>query len=133
MAKNITLKIVTPTETVFEGMVDNFSAPGALGPFQVLYNHAPIVSKLVPGMLKFQQQQGGEEHYFVSGGFLELHDNVGVVLADSAEHSTTISIATVEAAAANLRQRYADHEISNDEFHHELDILSARAAVAKAG
>ncbi len=131
MTKSILLKIVTPTLTVFEGEVEHFSVPGAMGPFEVLYNHAAIVSKLVPGMLKFTQAGKPEEHYFVSGGFLELHENQGIVLADSAEHSSKISIAEVETAMESVRQRYSAHEINNDEFHHELDLLGARLAVAK--
>ncbi|MBS1904205.1 MAG: ATP synthase F1 subunit epsilon [Bacteroidetes bacterium] len=132
MAKNISLKIVTPTNTVFEGDVDQFTAPGALGPFQVLHNHAAIVTKLVPGLLKFKQSGGGEEHYYVAGGFVELHDDIGVILADSAEHSSKINISQVESEIATLRRRYADHEIDNAQFHHELDILNAKLLVAKA-
>ncbi|HYM21474.1 MAG TPA: ATP synthase F1 subunit epsilon [Candidatus Kapabacteria bacterium] len=132
MSRNITLKIVTPTQTVFEGDVDQFTAPGDLGAFQVLHNHAPIVSKLVPGLLKFQQTGGTEVHYYVSGGFLELHDDIGIVLADSAEHSDKINVAQTEAAITELRRRYADHEIHNDEFHRELDVLNAKLSVAKA-
>lgn len=132
MAKNISLKIVTPTQTVFDGDVDQFTAPGALGPFQVLHNHAAIVSKLVPGLLKFKQTGGSEVHYYIAGGFLELHEDTGVVLADSAEHSSKINASSVEHEIATLRKRYADHEIDNQQFHHELDILNAKLLVAKA-
>ena len=45
MTKSIQLKIVTPALTMFEGEVEHFSVPGAMGPFEVLYNHAAIVSK----------------------------------------------------------------------------------------
>ncbi len=132
MASEILLKIVTPTQTVFEGEVEQFTAPGAMGIFQVLRNHAPIVSKLVPGLLKFTLANKSEEHYYVSGGFLELHKNQGIVLADSAEHSTKINAAEVEAGLVDLRRRYSDHEITNQEFHHELDILNAKLMVAKS-
>jgi F-type H+-transporting ATPase subunit epsilon len=135
MEKIIKLKIVTPTETIFEGDVQNFTAPGAAGTFQVLFNHAPIVARLVPGMFKYLLTSGSEEHYYVSGGFLELHQNQGTVLADSAEHPSHISIADVERQIANLKQRYADHELgmTNDEYHAELDAANARLSVARIG
>ncbi len=135
MSKTIQLKIVTPTETVFEGDVENFTVPGAVGTFQVLFNHAPIVAKLAPGMLKFVRTAGGEEHYYVSGGFLELHHNSGTVLADTAELPSHINIADLERHIVALRQRYADHEegYTTDIYHAELDAASARLAVAKAG
>jgi F-type H+-transporting ATPase subunit epsilon len=134
MAKTIELKIVTPQRTVYQGTVDDFTAPGVLGPFQVLFNHAAIVSKLQPGLLRFKETSGAEEHYYVSGGFLELHDNAGTVLADTAEHSTDINVAEAEASIERLRQRYADHEegFTNEQFHIELDAAQARLKVAKS-
>lgn len=85
MAKTIQLQIVTPQRIVFSGEVESFTAPGALGPFQVLHNHAPIVSTLVSGTFRFRDAKGHEERYHVSGGFLELHQNNATVLADTAE------------------------------------------------
>jgi F-type H+-transporting ATPase subunit epsilon len=135
MEKIIKLKIVTPTKTVFDGDVQNFTVPGAIGTFQVLFDHAPIVAKLAPGMFKYVLISGAEEHYYVSGGFLELHKNNGTVLADTAELPSQINIAEVEQYIAGLRQRYADHEegYTTDIYHAELDAASARLAVAKQG
>ncbi|MDP4220503.1 MAG: ATP synthase F1 subunit epsilon [Bacteroidota bacterium] len=135
MSKTIKLKIVTPTQTVFEGEVENFTAPGAVGTFQVLFNHAPIVAKLAPGMFKYVLASGAEEHYYVSGGFLELHQNSGTVLADTAERPNQINIADVERQIADLRQRYADHALgmTNDQYHAELDAANARLSVARQG
>jgi F-type H+-transporting ATPase subunit epsilon len=135
MEKIIKLKIVTPTKTVFEGEVQNFTAPGSVGNFEVLYNHAPIVSKLMPGMFKYVLLSGKEAHYYVSGGFLELHQNSGTVLADSAELPSEISIPQVESEIADLRQRYADHSLgmTHDQYHAELDAANARLAVARLG
>ena len=134
MAKSIELKIVTPERTVFSGEVETFTAPGELGPFQVLFNHAAIVSKLKPGLFKFVRSGGGEEHYYVSGGFVELHSNIGTVLADSAEASGEINIAEAESQIAELRQRYANHEpgFSSDMYHEALDAATARLKVAKS-
>ncbi|MEP7235559.1 MAG: ATP synthase F1 subunit epsilon [Ignavibacteriota bacterium] len=135
MSKIINLKIVTPTQTVFEGEVQNFTVPGAAGTFQVLFNHAPIVAKLAPGMLKYVPISGAEQHYYVSGGFLEHHLNSGTVLADTAELPGHINIAEVERQIADLKQRYSDHEegFTTDIYHAALDAASARLAVAKNG
>ena len=134
MTKNIELKIVTPERTLFSGEVETFTAPGELGAFQVLYNHAAIVSKLKPGLLKFTKVGGGEEHFYVSGGFVELHSNIGTVLADSAEPSGEIDIRSAEEEIARLRQRYADHEpgFTPDLYHEALDAATARLKVAQS-
>jgi F-type H+-transporting ATPase subunit epsilon len=128
----IQLKIVTPTKTVFEGDVLHYTAPGALGQFEVLRNHAPIVSKLVAGLLKFTLPNNTEEHYYVAGGFLEHHKNQGVVLADAAEHSSAIDVAEIERQRTELQRKFSDHEIHHQEFHTGLDLLNAKLAVAKA-
>jgi len=83
MAKTIQLQIVTPQKIVFNGEVEHFTAPGALGPFQVLHNHAPIVSTLVAGPFRVVDSKGKEEVFQVTGGFLELHNNSATVLADA--------------------------------------------------
>ncbi len=82
MAKSIHLQIVTPQKVVFNGDVENFSAPGVMGPFQVLFNHAPIVAALESGIFKVKNLGGAEERFHITGGFLELHHNEGTVLAD---------------------------------------------------
>jgi len=134
MAKSIELKIVTPERTLFSGEVETFTAPGELGAFQVLFNHAAIVSKLKPGLLKFTKVDGGEEHFYVSGGFVELHSNIGTVLADSAELSSEINVREAEEEIARLRQRYADHEpgFTPDVYHDALDAAMARLKVANS-
>jgi F-type H+-transporting ATPase subunit epsilon len=53
-----------------------------MGPFQVLFNHAPIVAALDAGTFKVKNLGGAEENFHISGGFLELHHNEATVLAD---------------------------------------------------
>src|SRR5947209_3668432 len=97
MAKTLNLQLVTPDRTIFEGDVDELTAPGEVGPFTILFNHSPIVSALIPGI--FGYKNGKEEQTFVlGGGFLEFHENKATVLASSAERSTQIDLARAERA-----------------------------------
>ena len=48
------LHIITPQEVVFEGEVDSVSVPGKNGEFEMLNNHAPIVSSLTKGTIKIK-------------------------------------------------------------------------------
>jgi F0F1-type ATP synthase epsilon subunit len=83
-------------------------------------------------MLRLHSTEG-EQRYYISGGFLELHQNAGTILADSAERSSEINITEAEAAIERIRQRYADHEegYTSDIFHQELDAATARLKVAQ--
>lgn len=85
MAKSIHLQIVTPRKVVFEGEVEKFTAPGVVGPFQVLYNHAPIVAALTSGPLSVTPIDGQTSVMAVSGGVLELNHNKATILADAIE------------------------------------------------
>ncbi len=78
------LKIITPENKVFEGDVESVKCPGLDGLFGILSSHAPMVSALGDGTLTYVV--GGQETQVkISGGFLEVSNNVCSVMADSAE------------------------------------------------
>lgn len=76
------LDIVTPENKVFSGQVQSVTVPGAKGAFQVLYNHAPIISTLEKGKLKFVDESGKEFDYVIEGGVVEVLKNKMIVLAE---------------------------------------------------
>lgn len=83
MDKNsLHVKIVSPERTLFEGKVESITIPGALGEFEVLINHAPIISALSKGIVTCT---GNETKQFsVSGGFIEVnHNNVTLCVETS--------------------------------------------------
>jgi F-type H+-transporting ATPase subunit epsilon len=123
--KSFTLEIITPRKMVFRGEVISFSAPGVMGGFQVLYNHAPLLSNLQIGEVKYVDAQGREVRYAISGGFVEVRDNHVVLLAETAERSDEIDTERAKAAEERARKRIA--EKSKD-----TDVQRAQAALARA-
>ena len=77
------LEIITPDKKVFEGEVKSVLVPGTKGQFQMLENHAAIISTLVNGKVKVKTAVG-EEHFDVKGGVVEMIDNKVTILAESA-------------------------------------------------
>ncbi|MCH7397537.1 ATP synthase F1 subunit epsilon [Belliella sp. DSM 107340] len=75
------LEIVTPDKKVFQGEVSEASFPGANGAFQVLKNHAPLVSALAKGTVSFTTKDG-KQSMIVDGGVVEVKDNNIVLLAE---------------------------------------------------
>lgn len=75
------LDIITPDKKVFSGEVTSVSVPGSEGRFQVLNNHAPIISTLQPGQVKIKSVEG-EKIFDVKGGVIEVLKNKVVVLAE---------------------------------------------------
>lgn len=82
---NLSLEIVTPQSKTYSGDVKSVTLPGALSPFQVLINHAPIVSSLVSGVLKVEQLDGSVKTFHTSSGFAELTNNKLSVVVEKAE------------------------------------------------
>ena len=75
------LDIITPDKKIYSGEVTSVSVPGALGRFQILKNHAPIISSLIPGKVKVDDTEGVKE-FDVKGGVVENLKNNVVILAE---------------------------------------------------
>ncbi len=76
------LEILTPDQKVFSGDITSVQVPGTAGSFEVLTNHAPIISTLEKGEVKVRLAKD-ETIFKIDGGVVEvLHDKV-IVLAES--------------------------------------------------
>ncbi len=76
------IEIVTPDKRVFEGDIKSVRVPGRKGSFQVLKDHAPIVSTLENGPVILVDPEGKETIFEISGGVIEVKANKIIVLAD---------------------------------------------------
>ncbi|MFT6866142.1 MAG: F-type H+-transporting ATPase subunit epsilon [Cyclobacteriaceae bacterium] len=79
------LEIVTPDEKIFEGEVQSATFPGSDGTFQVLDNHAPLISTLGKGDIKMEKEVDKRTEwitFIVDGGIVEILNNKVTVLAE---------------------------------------------------
>jgi F-type H+-transporting ATPase subunit epsilon len=90
------LEIISPETTLFSGEVKSLTLPGSVGRFQLLENHAPIVSTLQAGVVKIKssvtlndaakalfETVGKDEFiYTISAGTVEMRDNKIILLSD---------------------------------------------------
>ena len=89
------LEIISPEAQLFSGDVISVTVPGASGSFQILNNHAPIVSTLVEGQVKIQgkinlneaakskfTQEGDVTYLNIQSGAVELSDNKVILLME---------------------------------------------------
>ena len=84
MTNKFDLTIISAESKVFEGKVENILVPGMVGDFLVMANHAPCISSIRPGFLEFSEGTSDKQKYFVSGGIIEVINNMVSVLVDSA-------------------------------------------------
>lgn len=78
----IDLTILTPDKSIYEGKVTSVTVPGTNGSFQILKDHAPIISTLEDGpvTLKIKEQ---EEVFHIKGGVVEVSKNNVILLAEA--------------------------------------------------
>jgi F-type H+-transporting ATPase subunit epsilon len=77
------LEIITPDKRIYSGEVKLVQLPGTIGSFEILNNHAPIISTLEKGKIKVVEDNGQVLYFEVVGGIVENKDNKIVVLLES--------------------------------------------------
>ena len=76
------LDILTPEKSIFSGEIKLVKVPGSNGSFEVMKNHAPIISSLDKGELKITPAQGADIFYQIEGGVIEVNNNKAIVLVE---------------------------------------------------
>jgi len=77
----VKLEIITPEKRLFDGNIKLVQVPGTKGSFEVLKNHAPIISTLTRGQIKVITEHGIEEFFEISSGIIEVMANNISILA----------------------------------------------------
>jgi F-type H+-transporting ATPase subunit epsilon len=128
MAMTVHCDIVSAEQSLFSGLVELLVATGSQGELGITFGHAPLLTDLKPGPVRVVKQEGEEEIYYLSGGFLEVQPNSISILADTAFRADDLD----EAAALEAKQQ-AEHDISNQsgEFDYSRAASQLAAAVAQ--
>lgn len=127
--KTFHIEIVTPREQVFSGEVSLATVPGVVSPFQVLVNHAPILTQLEVGDIRVVTEAGQELHFATSGGFVEMKNNRMTVIAETAELASGIDADRAERAYQRAHERVTDVRRTRNSA---IDMVRAEAALARA-
>lgn len=125
MAITVHCDIVSAEAEIFSGLVEMVVAHGNLGDLGIAPGHAPLITDLKPGPIRVIKQGGGQEVFYISGGFLEVQPNMVKVLAD-----TVIRASDLDEAAA--QQSLQDAEKALNAKGAEFDYGSAAARLAEA-
>ena len=84
MAKTIQCDIVSAEKSIFSGEVAFMVVAGNMGEIGIAPGHAPLLTDLLPGPVRLDLEDGTEEVFYVSGGFLEVQPKKVTLLADTA-------------------------------------------------
>ncbi len=80
MSNSLTLEVISPEKPLYKGRVVLVQLPGALGSFEIMYNHAPIMAILEKGRLKVIDEERNKFYIDIESGVVEVHNNHIMVL-----------------------------------------------------
>ncbi|WP_252107863.1 MULTISPECIES: F0F1 ATP synthase subunit epsilon [unclassified Halomonas] len=125
MANSFTCNIVSAEDSIFSGTIEMVVAAGVVGDLGILPGHAPLLTELQPGPVRVFHDGGKEDHFFVSGGFMEVQPDHVTILADAATRASDLDEAAAEQAREEALKAFNDKSA-------ELDYTRASAELAEA-
>jgi len=117
--------IVSAEEEIFHGNAQMVIATGEMGELGIAPRHAPLITRLKPGQVRVQTENGEEQFFYVSGGILEVQPSVVTVLAD-----TAIRAKDLDESAARKAKDEAERALSNRTD--AMEVAQAQAQLAQA-
>ncbi|MCU7929774.1 MAG: F0F1 ATP synthase subunit epsilon [Candidatus Thiodiazotropha sp. (ex Codakia rugifera)] len=126
MAMTIHVDIVSAEGEIFSGLAEMVYAPAVMGEVGIAPRHTPLVTQLKPGEVRVDTGNSKEmQHFYVSGGILEIQPHVVTVLAD-----TAIRAVDLDEAAAQEAKRRAEDAMSDRSA--EFEYAKAQSELAEA-
>jgi F-type H+-transporting ATPase subunit epsilon len=125
---DLNLEITTPYKIVYKGDIESVTIPGTLGSFQILKNHAPLISTFEIGLIKISEKNSSGKSgkiFSTGGGTVEVLNNKVTVLADSLEAASDIDVERARKARERAKNRLANKT-------NTTDVERAKAALARA-
>ncbi len=119
------LDVVSAEKQLFSGRAESIQVSGAEGELGIFPSHTPLLTSIIPGMIRITKQHGEEEVIYLSGGMLEVQPSTVTVLAD-----TAIRALDLDQAKAEEAKRRAEDRIFNK--HGDMDYAQAASDLAKA-
>ena len=123
----IQCEIVSAEESLFSGAITSLSVRGTIGELGITPGHAPLLTGIAPGAVALRLEDGSEEIFFASGGYLEVQPGFVTLLADTALRAEDLD----EAQAEEARQQ-AQREMSEKAAGADFGMAAAMMAEAVA-
>lgn len=123
--KTMKLLVVTPEKTELSETISSLVVPTVDGSIGILYNHAPIVTLVDIGQMKYKKGDKEEKVLVVTEGVLEMHENQITVLVNAAEKPEEIDIERAKRARERALKRM-------DQKERDVDFARAEASLKRA-
>lgn len=126
MAMTIHVDIVSAEKEIYSGLVDAVFATAIKGEVGIYPRHTPMLAQLKPGEVRVTVD-GKEEHFYVSGGMLEVQPHVVTILADTAMRADDVDEAAAMQAKEDAERSLQDREAAIDYAEAQVKLAEAMA------
>lgn len=125
------LKIITPLRTVVETETSSILLPAAKGQMEILPGHTGIITSVANGELVYKEEGGGDTSLFVGGGFLQVEDDLALLVTDTALAADEMDPDSISAAIEKAQKdlRNSDSVLSREEQLRLETIISKQLAM----
>jgi len=130
MAMTLHVDIVSAEAEIFSGTATMVFAPAEMGEVGIAPRHTPLLTRLKPGEVRVQTQEGEELSFFVSGGMLEIQPHVVTVLSDTAIRADDLDEAQALEAKARAEKLLADRSADIDYAKAQSELAQSMAQLA---
>jgi F-type H+-transporting ATPase subunit epsilon len=122
--------IVSAEAEIFSGTATMVFAPAEMGEVGIAPRHAPLLTRLKPGEVRVQTQEGEELSFFVSGGMLEIQPHVVTILSDTAIRADDLDEAQALEAKDRAEKLLADRSADIDYARAQSELAQSMAQLA---
>jgi F-type H+-transporting ATPase subunit epsilon len=130
MSMTLHIDIVSAEAEIFSGTATMVFAPAEMGEVGIAPRHTPLLTRLKPGEVRVQTQEGEELSFFVSGGMLEVQPHVVTVLADTAIRADDLDEAQALEARERAEKMLADKSADIDYAKAQAELAQSMAQLA---
>ncbi|MEM7080931.1 MAG: F0F1 ATP synthase subunit epsilon [Pseudomonadota bacterium] len=120
-------EIVSAEQELFSGTITKLTAVGTIGGLGIYPGHAPLLTGIQPGPVTLAMEDGSEEVFFASGGYIEIQPGFVSILAD-----TALRAEDLDEAQAKEAEEAAERARSDQAAEVDFSVVAAQLAEARA-
>ena len=131
VSKTFQCSIITPEGNTFDGEATYVRFPSWDGQYGMMAGLAPMLSRLAPGGLRIDREDGSSEWYLVEGGFAHVTDERLTVLAESTSAASELDVEAAEAAYTEMMNTQPDDSMDRETLTRQRQIARERVHLAR--
>ncbi|MDT8452762.1 MAG: F0F1 ATP synthase subunit epsilon [Gammaproteobacteria bacterium] len=129
MAMTMHVDIVSAEVEIFSGTITELYAPAEMGEVGIMPRHAPLLTRMKPGVVRVVDQHGDEQSFYVNGGILEVQPHVVTILSDTAMRAADLDEAAAQEAKAKAEAAMVDKKTDYDYARAKAELVEAVAQI----